>query len=128
MPGLMPSAVRAWVEREFGGPTTEQESLVTVPAGNVVVQLVPNNAERVSLVFVNDGGNLVAISLTNATGSSGGIGVNGNGGAITMNVRDDSTLPSRQWVAASSLGSTVYCLEVIRSIYTPPSEVPPGNP
>jgi hypothetical protein len=115
------SALRAFIEAEFGGPTTEQESYVALPGGAVFTLLVPNNAERISLTFVNVAVNDAAITL-NATGSTGGIHLTASGGAVSFNIRDDATLPGRLWYGFSSAASNLYVLEVIRSIYTPVAE------
>jgi hypothetical protein len=119
----MLSAVRAWVEAEFGGPTTEQEKTFVLAPGNVAQEVVPNNAERVSLTIVNIGtGNLNLALSSSLVATIGGIFLSSSGGEVNMHVRDDATLPGRQWWCSSGAGSTVYVLEVIRSIYTPPEE------
>jgi hypothetical protein len=118
---VVKSAVRAFIEAAFGGPTTDQESVVLVgTTGNT--RLVPNNAERVSLTFVNIDVNDVIIGLGPFV-STGGLRLVRSGGAINFIVRDDATLPGREWWAQSPVApANVYILEVIRSIYTPPQE------
>ena len=120
------AAVRGWVEAEFGGPTTEIESSFVLAGGNVAAQAVPNNGERVSLTVVNIGsGNLNLALSSSLVSTTGGIFLAPGGGEINMNVRDDATLPARQWWVSSGAGTTVYTLEVVRSIYTPPQDTPP---
>jgi hypothetical protein len=122
------SALRAYIEAQFGGPTTEQESIVTVASGVGLTLLVKGNAERVSLTFVNLGSFDVIFGFGGVL-ASGGIRLVASGGAINFIVRDDATLPGREWYANGPGGSSnVYVLEVIRSIYTPPSEMVSATP
>jgi hypothetical protein len=125
MANFVKSALRAFIEQEFGGPTTEQESIVSVASGVGLTLLVKGNAERVEVTFVNLGAFDVIIGFGTVL-ASGGIRLVASGGALNLIVRDDATLPGREWYANGPGGaSTVYVLEVIRSIYTPPQEMGP---
>jgi hypothetical protein len=88
-----------------------------------LIRLVANNAERVSLTFVNVSANVVNIGFGGVL-LVGGFELLPNGGTINMQIRDDASLPAHEWYGNSGPGGTVYILEVIRSIYTPSIELP----
>jgi hypothetical protein len=124
MPNFVTSAVRAFIEQQFGGPTTDQDKVVICPASNVTTLLIEGNAERIELVITNFGSGNLSIAIDPTVLASGGLFLAPGGGTVSMNVRDDATTPSRRWWMSSGAGTSVYVLEVIRSIYTPPSELP----
>lgn len=111
---LSTSAALRYTEKELGGPCTENETspVVTSAPGQLVAQ---GNGDRVGLIFMNLGGNAAYISLSSSPSSTNGIICQIFGGVITMNVRDDFTLPSRAWYAATAASSTIlYVLEITR--------------
>jgi len=106
-------AARAFTNVALGGPTYEQESTITVQL--TTTQLVKNNPDRVGLVIVNLGGQIVYCDITNQVSSAQGILLSASGGNFALNVRDDFTLASREWDAVATVGtSVVYILEIIR--------------
>ena len=105
---------------QFGGLIDEIESNPTI-AGAGVTQIVPGNGDRMSLVIINVGGHDVmvmpessAVSVTNAIG----IRLAANGGGISLVLKDDLTMPSRRWMAASQDGSasSLFVIEQNRNI------------
>ena len=117
------SAARFFIEKQYGGPTTEQESNIVVPPGNVLIRAVANNAERVSLTFVNAGTGDFFIGFGNQITLSS-LRLQAQGGTINMELRDDATLVTREWFVQGPTTGNLYVLEVIRSIYTPDAELP----
>lgn len=106
-------AALLFTEQELGGPCLEQESYPTATTTGVVA--AQGNGERVGLTIMNLSANSVYIGLAGVVTSSTGIFLPGNGGFLTVNVRDDFTLPSRQWTALSVGGTAqLYVLEIIR--------------
>lgn len=99
---------------QLGGPVLEQESNPSISTSPV--QVVPNNADRVGLVVVNLGAGNVFMSLGNTPSVSVGIFLGANGGSTSLTVRDDFTLPSRQWTAICPAGgpSVLEVIEYIR--------------
>lgn len=102
-----------FVIASWGGLVLEQETNPTISTTPSVV--VPNNPDRVALVVLNIGAGTVFMSLSNTPSANAGIFLGANGGAVTMNVRDDGTLPSRQWSAVCPTGGPLV-LEVIEYI------------
>lgn len=124
----LPGAVRAWTSREFQGPTFEQDSTVAIPAASVRTRVVANNADRVSLTFANVGPNDCQVLLGNF-GTGVGLALPALTGMVNMEVRDDATLPSREWFSVSASGTTIYVLEVIRITPTPgPTGITTNSP
>lgn len=118
---LFPGAARAFTEAALGGPCNEFEDSVTVQT--TATSIVNNSPDRVGLVIINLGANDIYIGLTPAVSTTNGIKLPANGGSVSMNVRDDFILPSRQWWGIANGGtSATYELEETRSIYTPPEE------
>lgn len=106
-------AALAFTEAELGGPCYEVESSPATAA--VVAQIVPNNGDRVGLLIVNISGNSTVIGVTSAVGQSKGIPLAAGGGFFSCNVRDDFTLPAREWLSfGNAVASNLYVLEIIR--------------
>ena len=105
--------------KQLGGLVLEQESNPSISTSPVVV--VPNNPDRVALVMVNLGAGNVFVSLANVPSASAGIFLGASGGSVTLNVRDDMTLPSRQWSAICPAGgpSVLEVIEYIRQVEIP---------
>lgn len=107
-------AARKYCEDRFGGPCAEFESPGIGPISANGQVLINGNGDRVGLVFINIGPNTVAISVALQAGGTTGI-VLSAGAAVSMNVNDDLTLPTRQWFASSTAGNSfIYVLEMFR--------------
>lgn len=105
-------AARRYTEQLLGGPTTEQESNPTV--GAAVSQLVAQNPDRVGLLVMNVGTQILYIKTAYDVSSTNGLELSPGGGSVSFNVRDDFTLPAREFAAISPSGNTnVYVLEEI---------------
>jgi hypothetical protein len=64
--------------------------------------------------MLNNGATDVFIGLDSATSTSNGIRLSAAGGSASLNVKDDFTLPSREWLGISSApANNVYVLEII---------------
>lgn len=108
------SAALLFTEQELGGPCTEQESypIALSTSSTVIAQ---GNGDRVGLVIINLGPRDCYVGLQGTVSSTTGIYVPTGGGSISLTVRDDFTLPARQWSAIGVSGSTqLYVLEIIR--------------
>lgn len=106
-------AARNFLQAQFGGPVEEKET--TVATSTTIARATQNDPECVQLLFVNIGANTIQLGLTQAMATAGGIILNANGGNVSMAVRDDGTLPSREWWVFSPAGdSTLYVLKVRR--------------
>lgn len=102
-------AAREFIAQDLGGPTSEAES--TVATGANAVSICGNDPDAVGLTIVNVGAQNVFIGLTQGVSATNGIFLGANGGLVTMSVKDDYTLPTREWFAVSPAGaSTVYVL------------------
>lgn len=65
--------------------------------------------------MINLGANDINVGLNSGVSSSQGILLTAQGGLISMTVRDDFTLPSREWFGrAIDAPSQVYVLEIVR--------------
>ena len=112
-------AAQSFIEGELGGPTSEEESEVVTAAA--FVTLCANDPEAVVLLLINLGSNAVYIGLQDDVSETKGIYLAANGGSVSMAIRDDYTLPTRQWFAVSPSGaSTVYVLRLRRYALTSP--------
>ena len=101
-------------ESILGGPITENESFVTVGV-TLSNPLIEASADRVGLVFVNQGASDVFISTRNDVSTTQGTRLSAAGGSATLKVRDDFTLTARRWYAISGgAGNVVQVIELIR--------------
>lgn len=113
-------AALAYVIDQFGGLTDEVESNPTISASGTT-QVVPGNADRVSLVIINVGAHdVMVMPESSALAVSSGVGIRlaANGGGISLVLHDDLTMPSRRWIAASQDGSagSLFVIEQNRNI------------
>lgn len=107
-----------YTEKVLGGPVVENESFValtTFPS-----QIIGGNPDRVGLVISNFGNSDLRLAPTSAGVVLGGITVPANGGSVSINIRDDFTLPSRTWFGAGATANTnLYVLEYVRFTLNP---------
>lgn len=103
------AALRYAIE-QLGGPLVEQTNVVSVD--NAVKQIAIGNGERVWLTIVNIGASNVYVGITPDVSSTKGILLGASGGSATLNVRDDFTLPSREWNAICPAGGPVNVLVI----------------
>lgn len=107
-------APNVFLRDTFGGDFEQAEAVVAV--GTVPTLLVPNDPEAVNLTVVNNSANQVWLAPNNQVSASLGIQLN-PGGSASIIVRDDATLPTREWWAIASAGpSNVYYLRLRRYI------------
>jgi hypothetical protein len=101
---------------ELGGPTVETESYPV--AQLTATDLVIGNGDRCGLFAINLGANPVYISVLPTVSATSGILLSANGGLVSLNVRDDFTMPSRNWKMIATGGtSQMYVLELARFAY-----------
>lgn len=114
-------AARWWTENQFGGPTRENETNPLI--GTTATRVIGNNPDRVGLIIVNLGANDVYIALNNSVSTTNGIKLPAAGGNVTMTVRDDFTLPAREWDGIGNGGtSLLYVLEEIQDLTLQPEQ------
>jgi hypothetical protein len=119
LPVVAVGAARAYAEKIFGGPLTEQETNPT--CGISATVLIDGNGDRVGLVIVNQGANNVFISTGPAPSTTNGILLSSSGGSVTMDVTKDFTLPTRRWYGIANGGtSAMYVLEILRVSFGTP--------
>lgn len=112
MPGPYGAAMQ-YAVLQFGGPVEEADTTVLVTTS--ATKLVGNNPDRVMLMFVNLAGAPVFVLPGNNPSATNGISISQNGGSMVTIVRDDGTLPTREWYGVSTSGSaSVYVLELRR--------------
>jgi hypothetical protein len=103
--------VVAWLQKEFGGAFQELETFPATAVGNTSV--VGNDPNSAALLFVNIGAQDVILKLRQDLPVATGIRLGANGGGTVMTIRDDMTLPTREWFAASPGGaSQLYILRL----------------
>lgn len=107
-------AALLFTEQELGGPCYEQDGVVNV--GTAIAASIQGNGERVGILMINQSPFDMYVSLTSAVSTSQGILLGANGGLLSFTVRDDFTLPTRQWFAVcpGANGQSLYVLEIIR--------------
>lgn len=107
------SAALLFTEQELGGPCTEVESFPS-PGNTGSIVIAQGNGDRVGLLMLNIGLSDAFIAVSRNPGINTGIRLVSQSGFFSCNVRDDFTLPSREWSAIGVAGTTIYVLEIIR--------------
>jgi hypothetical protein len=107
-------AVWEYLQQVYGNTMQEIEANVTTGATPVVA--IPGDPDCLAALIINLGINDVNLALlTNAVSATFGILLTASGGTLALNIRDDLTLPSKQWAAISPAGpSTLYTLRMKR--------------
>lgn len=117
MQGSSQAAVPSYITKEYGGAGEEVTTEVIVSAA--VTRLVKSDPDRLGLLFVNLGTDSVYLTPDNRPSTTRGLFLVNNGGQVSLFVKDDLTLPSREWYATTASGiSTVYVVEIRRFTVT----------
>lgn len=102
-----------WFKKTYHGLAGYTELLTTV--GLTRIQVLNNNPERSSIVFVNPSADFITLTPTTRIASGSGIRLAPNGGFISVSIPDDAPLPAMSWYAVGdAAGLTLYTLETIR--------------
>jgi hypothetical protein len=112
------AALDYW-RKQFGGLATENENTVSV--NTAVLTAINGNGDRLGLLLMNLGAANLFVAVSSSVSASFGILLGANGGFVSLNVRDDFTMQTRQWYAVCPSGgpSTLYTLELTRTGSTP---------
>ena len=106
-------AARQYTEDQLGGPCVENESTPLATTTSSVA--IDGNGDRVGLLIINIGAQIVYIALGPNVSAANGIQLAAGGGVASFNVRDDFTLPTRRWYMLSGAAtSQMYVLEINR--------------
>jgi hypothetical protein len=104
-----------WVSKEYDGLIQETESTAATAAASAL--MLKNDPDALAVTFVNFGGFDIFLALAQNAPANSGIRLTANGGSASLNVRDDGTLPAREWYAASPGGaSSLYALRLRRDV------------
>lgn len=121
--GLYGAAAK-YIANVFGGLYEEDDGTVSV--GTAATKIVGNDPDALALTIINLSANTIYLRPSNNPSATKGIQIDANGGSVSMNVRDDLTLPTRAWWAlATAAASDVYYVRVRR--YNQ-GESQPANP
>lgn len=114
MTGISVPAPVLFLRDRFGGDFEETDGVVDVDAAAILI--ARNDPECVALTIINTGTDDVYLAPNNKVSTAAGIELN-PGGSLSLTVRDDATLPTREWWAiGASAGQTVYFLRVRRYV------------
>jgi len=97
------SALNDFMNKEFGGVAEIISGVISVTTG--MTPLVGNDPDALALTLINVSANTVYVTPDNSASPSRGIVLNSGGGAVSLNVRDDLTLPGYEWYGVASAGT-----------------------
>lgn len=107
----------------YGGLAGHTETIETI--GTTRGQVLNNNPERTSVIFVNVGGDFITITPSNKVPSGDGIRLGPNGGFVSVILPDDAPLPTNPWFAvADSAANSLYIIITERVTKLDPVEGP----
>ena len=99
--------------KTYGGFAGHAELLTTI--GTTRIQVLNNDPERSSVVFVNVGADFIHVTPSTKIASGSGIALGPNGGFLSVLLPEDAPLPSMPWHAvADSAGNDLYILTTVR--------------
>jgi len=100
-----------FIKAQLGGFIQEVEATTATAAASALV--LKNDPDAVAVTFVNFGAFDIFLALAQNAPANSGIRLTANGGSVSLAVRDDATLPTREWYAASPGGvSSLYSLRL----------------
>ena len=106
-------AAAQYIAKEFGGQYEEDDGTVSVQTS--ATQIVASDPDTVAITFVNLGANTVYLRPSNEPSITAGIQIVASGGALSLTVRNDLTLTTREWWGiATTAASDVYFVRVRR--------------
>lgn len=95
----------------YGIETIDEDSVVDV--NTTVGRVLPNNPQRIGLLFLNLSANNIYIKTRGDVASNNGISLIGNGSGYAFTWEHDGILISRNWYAVASVNpSRLYIQEV----------------
>src|SRR6516225_6739761 len=95
------AALQFWRDL-FGGVAVENENTVSV--NTPISSIINGNGDRLGLLIMNLGAANVFVAMSSAVSASFGILLAANGGFVSMNVRDDFTMQTRQFFGVCPSG------------------------
>lgn len=110
----MAGAVEEIIGREVPGRFAVEESTVVV--GTAVSEILKNDPERVSWLLVNTGTTTAQVSFELSPGTPDAIPIFGDGGSLSVNVREDFVLTTHSLLGSVAVGTTTLRLTVIRRV------------
>lgn len=110
------SAALRFTELELGGPCEERYKQVIIGVNTPAIA-APQNPDRVGLIVVNLSTSDAFLNLTPGDNPGSGILLTALGGNVAMNVREDFTIPSREWTVSTAGITTIGVFEIVRFAY-----------
>jgi hypothetical protein len=111
-------AALTFTENDTGFFTSTQISSPTV--GVTVTPLLNNNADRLELIFWNNGAADVVLWIDSSVSTTLGMRVVATGGFLVLKVRDDFTLLANNWFGISTgVATQISITEVVRVTFPP---------
>ena len=93
-----------WLAKEYGGLIGSGETAVATALASA--EVLGADADRIVVVFVNTGANVVLLATQQNNLPGNGIVLAANGGRIEMNIRQHASLVQERWCAASLVGAS----------------------
>jgi len=104
------------IREEIGVTTREEENPEVAALGAASVVFLRENANRVFFLIINLSANPAYVRPGLAATAAAGIYLGPNGGMVAFNVKDDKTIPTREWWGTTPAGaSNIYVLELVTS-------------
>ena len=116
-------AAQSFIEGEFGGPTEEID--VEVSVGTTATKIVENDPDALALTLINLGSETAWVMFDNKVSTTRGIQLDAGGGVVSLVIRDDQALPTREWYAITSTATTdIFAIRTRRFALTGPDYPP----
>lgn len=108
------SILQRLIDTKYGVKTTIIENPLVSQVEVTKTKIVSSNPDRVGLVIVNNGANVVYLTPSNLTAVGNGIRLVGNGGVATLDWEKDLSLVGSEWYGIADGGaSACYVIEVV---------------
>jgi hypothetical protein len=113
MENPLAGAAAQYAALKYGGPVSHAVDVDSI--GTTPVNLLPGDADRLSIVLVNMSTSIMYVGYDGNVGSSRGVFLAANGGSLVSQVDEDLTLVTLPlWVVAASPSSDLFSVIIRR--------------
>lgn len=101
------------IEREMGERVNPRSPTTPTTVGATAVQLMPQNPQRVAFILINLSTATIHVIPEGTASSTNGIRLGPNGGQISVQYKEDFTLPALEWsIVADAAGAAFLLIEI----------------
>lgn len=112
MEGKDMGALSEFSKRRFGTETRHNDTPLAIVVGAAATALWRNNPDRLSLLFVNLGANVIYLNVGPDVAAANGIYLGANGGSVSLTAEEDGELVGYPWWGIAAGNTNIFSAEL----------------